>query len=140
MGEDCCGDRDDCPSDLSDPGGETDEARGEDVVHLDEILSCLSDSDRRAVLYHLHDGEVTDVESLAAHLVAKERDLPPEDVPEDDRERMAATLIHKHLPKLAEANIVEFDHRSQTVRYSNPPRLMDRVLGLLARLESRDKR
>ncbi len=37
--------------------------------------------------------------------------------PDEELERLVALLHHQHLPKLAAADIVEYDTRSSTVRY-----------------------
>jgi len=40
---------------------------------------------------------------------------------DDDRERLAIDLHHRHLPKLSDAGIVEYDARSNTTRYWGQP-------------------
>lgn len=77
---------------------------------LDELFEVLADGHRRRLLEYLEDAEddVAALPELVDHVA---------DESADDRERVAVTLHHSHLPKLAEADIVEYDARSETVRY-----------------------
>ncbi|TYL35996.1 hypothetical protein CV102_24915 [Natronococcus pandeyae] len=85
---------------------------------IDELLSALSHRRRRDVLYALSENEVTDVDSLATTIAAREADLPPEQIDDDEREPVLIDLYHNHLPKLADHNLVEYDSRSGAVRWT----------------------
>lgn len=79
--------------------------------------------------------QVATIEELARQVVAWEADIPAPEVATEQSERVASELVHTHLPKLAEATFIEYDPRSRTVRYTEPPALLDTVLKLLAELE-----
>jgi hypothetical protein len=105
---------------------------------LDATLACLAHQQRRHVLYHLREETVVSVEELATELAAHEAGRPPEEVTDQQRRTAQTSLVHNHLPKLVEANLVEYDGRTGTVRHSEPPALLAVILRLLAELEPED--
>lgn len=105
------------------------------IATLDEVLQALSHPRRRSILYYLQDCEVATVDELAEQIVAWETDSWPGKIAEDRRERVASDLIHNHLPKLADTQFVEYDPRSLTVAYTDPPLLLEQTLRLLAHLD-----
>lgn len=114
------------------------EAEGDGgVTTLEAIFGCLLDPRRRFVLYYLQDHETTTVDELARQVAAWETGVPLEEVDADRHRRIVTELVHTHLPKLAEALFIEYDHRSGSVRYTEPPALLDEVLRLLAQLENK---
>jgi hypothetical protein len=96
---------------VSDEGAMT----GED---LDALFEILADDQRRHILTYLEerDEDVAAFSELIDH-VADERVGDPT----DDHERVAVRLHHAHLPKLADLDLVEYDARSETVRYRGGP-------------------
>lgn len=134
--DNCCGDDEQWVSDHQSGDDPTIEGDG-GITTLDEVLHCLSSSRRRTVLYHLQDVEIADVDELAKRVAANERDSSTGEVPAPHRKKVETQLVHNHLPKMAEAQLVEYDRRSSTVRYREPPGLLSTVLELLARLEGR---
>lgn len=93
--------------------------RGNDST--DALFSALAHENRRHVLRYFESSGV-DVASLE-ELV----DAIPRDERTDDRNRVVLRLHHVTLPKLEDAGIVEYDTRSNTVRYRGNP-LLDRCL------------
>ncbi|WP_428222012.1 DUF7344 domain-containing protein [Halorientalis brevis] len=73
----------------------------------------LADVDRRRICLYLmrSDQTVVTVDDLVEILADED----------DDQERLAIDLHHRHLPKLADAGIVEYDARSNTTRYWGQP-------------------
>jgi hypothetical protein len=110
---------------------------GDGITTLEEVFRCLRKRRRRFVLYYLQDEEVATVHELAQEIAAWENEIPREQVDDDQQERIAVSLSHTHLPQLADSLFVEYDRRSNTVRYTEPPALLDEVLQLLKRLENR---
>ena len=84
------------------------------AVDLDELFEVLANGHRRRLLGYFDDtdDDVGAFSDLVEH-VADESDA----VSNDDRERVAVNLHHNHVPKLEDANLVEYDPRSETVRY-----------------------
>ncbi|MFC4438393.1 MULTISPECIES: DUF7344 domain-containing protein [Natrialbaceae] len=95
---------------------------------LDLVFDLLSNRQRRYVLYYLYeqpDGVAT-VDELTDHVVALEHRTASsegEDASDVHRETIRTELQHVHLPKLADAGMVEHDQRSDTVRYWSQPSL-----------------
>lgn len=96
--------------------GDTDAAdRGVPGASLstETTFSLLADRQRRRILAFLSekDDRTSEVSDLVDHLVRESL----------DRRRVTTTLHHVHLPKLADAGVVEYDRRTGTVRYRGDP-------------------
>lgn len=89
---------------------------------LDSLFEILADEQRREILVYLDhvDDGVAAFSDLIEH-VADES----EDASSTDRDQLAVTLHHNHLPKLSDADIVEYDTRSERVRYRGGPVVTD---------------
>jgi hypothetical protein len=86
----------------------------------DTLYTLFAKVHRREVLAHLErkDTDVADLDELA--------DCVHDEVDEVTSPSQARlTLTHAHLPKLAEHNVIEFDDRSETVRYRDGTRVED---------------
>lgn len=97
---------------------------------LEDILRSLADDHRRYVIEYLSetDGEVASLNELVDYVATHCSDaFGPEEV--------AIRLHHVCLPKLDDAGLLEYDSRSETVRYRPEPLVED----LLDRLEKWDK-
>lgn len=77
-----------------------------------DVYRLLAARPRRLVLQALIDTEVAQLEELAEYVVSH----APEQGP-NDHDRILTALYHWHLPKLADAGLIEYDTRSKTVRY-----------------------
>lgn len=94
-------------------------------------FGLLADERRRRVLAHLRrrpDG-VSSVEELAEHLLDADGAAPETG---ETSGRIETSLHHKHLPKMVEAGVLEYDTRSRTVRYEpdeEVEELLDVALG-----------
>ncbi|WP_227379811.1 helix-turn-helix domain-containing protein [Haladaptatus halobius] len=76
------------------------------------VCDLLANRHRRVVLDHLQDGDsdAVTLTELAAVIQTQVDDV--------ESEQQARTiLIHNHLPKLADYDIIEYDQRSETVRF-----------------------
>ena len=82
---------------------------------LTQLVSILADRRHRRLLAYLHekDGDAASIVELTDYLIVHEADS----VDEINTDEMAISLHHKDLPKLADVGLVEYDARSQTVRY-----------------------
>lgn len=112
------------------PSGPTSDAASR---RLDAVFEALSHERRRTVLRHLREtadgGASVDelAEALAASAGDGRRDGP-------SVERVAASLVHHHLPKLEDASVVERDE-SGAVRYTDDP-VVTACLDVVAAVES----
>lgn len=89
---------------------------------LDEIHSILANPTRRALLDRFLEGETTTIETMATDLAAND------EVPYDDPERLKQILHHIHLPKLAAAGLIDFNHGTGTIRMNGPLEKVYRVM------------
>lgn len=81
-------------------------------LSLDSIYGILSESRRRYVLYYFLDNDNANIESIALQITAREQDVAIDTVSEAAKQRVLTSLVHQHLPKLADYGIVEYDARS----------------------------
>lgn len=85
-------------------------------LDADHAYAVLADSRRRGLLERLRGRSApTALADLARELATDERDEPFEDVPVEAVTRIYASLYHHHVPKLAEAGLVEYDPDDRTV-------------------------
>jgi DNA-binding transcriptional ArsR family regulator len=99
---------------------------------LDESLRLLADHNRRAIIRELRRSseEVRTFEELINRL--------HDDGQDTERAALAIKLRHTHLPKLAEAGLLEYDRRSGAVRYDPDERvetLLDALPDSLSKLD-----
>lgn len=80
---------------------------------LDELFEVLADGRRRRALAYLADAD----DGVAAFSELVEHVADDSVGESTDKECVAVSLHHTHLPKLADANIVEYDPRNKDVRY-----------------------
>ncbi|NHN59315.1 MULTISPECIES: helix-turn-helix transcriptional regulator [Halorussus] len=82
---------------------------------IDRVCRALAHPLRRELLCLLsgRDDHVAEFEELLDRM-----DDPPAD---RSAERLEAAAHHEHLPLLREAGLVEYDPRTGTVRYRDPP-------------------
>jgi hypothetical protein len=85
-------------------------------IPLGSLFNVLADPHRRYSMYHLAtmDGETVALSELIAAL-SEHIATPPEQLETD--------LRHIHLPKLADHNLIEYDERSETIRYHDGERV-----------------
>lgn len=91
-------------------------------LSLDETLGLLSNRERRTLLAYLREeGDRTlTFDEVVDHLVAQRSERIGE---QTDRDHVARSLHHVHVPKLAEAGVVEYDTQDRTIRYRPDSRL-----------------
>lgn len=76
-------------------------------LSTDELFSVLADDRRRQILQYLADHDRTTVTDIVDS-IAVEADA-------STRARIAVSLVHTHLPKLADAGVLEYDERTKSV-------------------------
>lgn len=85
-----------------DTRNETDVVREQPRADLNDVFDALAHPYRRSVLRILDRESPRSVEEVAERIVAT-RDPPSAD-------RVEVALVHQHLPRLAEAGLVTYDH------------------------------
>jgi hypothetical protein len=103
---------------------------------LDSVFELLANHHRRHALVYLAgmNDETASVSEVLDYVVARNADSV-EDLHE--AEDVASALHHVHLPKLEAAGVVDYDVRSDTIRYHGQP-LLEEGLALAERMESDD--
>ncbi|SEP90741.1 DUF7344 domain-containing protein [Natrinema salaciae] len=104
---------------------------------VDTAMDLLADRRRRAVLDYLEetDGTATLTE-LAVEIAAREARVEPNaisdhgDVSARDRRAVRISLHHSHVPKLANADVIDYETETETVT------LTDRGRSLLSRRDA----
>lgn len=106
---------------MSEPDREGERVMTAETPSLDRIFDLLSDRRRRHVLYCLYEAEdrVATLDDILEFVLSLEGNAgSPE-----HREQLSMALEHKHLPRLEEAGVIEYDCRSDTVRCWSQPSL-----------------
>lgn len=93
------------------------------------IFDLLSNSRRRMVLFYLreHGSEITPTE-LAEEVAAIENDVETADLTHKQRKRVYVSLHQTHLPRLADAGIIEYDRDDGIVRLTEDADVIDSYL------------
>jgi hypothetical protein len=91
------------------------------TLSTDTALSLVADPQRRAVIDCLrqHRNNAVTVDELVDKLTSR----PQFARQQPDTESLEIRLRHCHLPKLDEADVVEYDTGNGTVRYHRTPKL-----------------
>lgn len=95
----------------------------------------LSNHRRRYAVHYLLDNGETDIGSLAEHVAAWEYDKSPPEVSSAERKRVYCALQQSHLPKMDDAEIVEFDKRRGVVEPTDAAEELDIYLDVVRRDE-----
>lgn len=92
------------------------------ALSIDATLELLAHHDRRRILDYLVTASehVATTEELVEHLLQSKAAQTGE-VP--SRNHLEAALHHLHLPKLVDTGVIEYDPRSQQLRYLGDDRL-----------------
>jgi hypothetical protein len=111
------------------PGGTAgiDPSRPETIpmpYSFDQTLELISVARRRTLLYHLKDcGTGTMLlDDLVDAVATRERAIPARDTP-DSADSVRVSLVHAHLPRLADLGILDYDTETETVTYYGNPAL-----------------
>ncbi|WP_152423900.1 DUF7344 domain-containing protein [Natronobacterium lacisalsi] len=121
--------------------GEDGKRNGEDVPaplergysnSLDESFRLLANYRRRCVLHCLRKNHSLTVSETARQIAAWERDCPLEDISGEAIRQITTNLYHTHLPKLENANLVEFDPSSKRIIACELPSFIATALELCA--------
>lgn len=83
-------------------------------IPTDEIFEYLANSRRRYLLQVLADQERCTINELTTYIAKREVDESREGYIDHQRS-IAISLVHNHLPRLADGNIIEYDHSSKEV-------------------------
>lgn len=93
-------------------------------ISIGVVFDILRNERRRLVLEHLEDqeGDVT-LGELAEKLAAIENDKPPAQITSQERKRLYVGLYQCHLPRMDDANAIDFDRDRGVVKRSEQTEL-----------------
>lgn len=93
-----------------------------------QALALLADADRRHVLRELFeiDGHTT-AEELSQEVAARRKGTTATNADSGDVARARISLVHNHLPRLADHGVIEYDRRSGAVRLDDTAELTSDV-------------
>lgn len=100
---------------------------------IDIILETLASRRRRYALYYLQEQTTATLREVTLQITAWEKGGSVQAT--DFEDRIYADFYHRHLPKLADANMIEYDPRQELIRY-DCSELVERVLQLARWMES----
>jgi len=96
----------------------------------DRVFDILSSPRRRYVLYFLRtEPNPIQLTDLAEHVAAWENDTTVEELSTQQRKRVYVSLYQTHLPKLAEAGLVDYDEETGAVAIDAKATELDPLLG-----------
>ncbi len=108
--------RDGHPTDSDANGGTHKPAEGPNTLPKDVIFGLLSAHRRRRVLEYLAEyGDQTTLSDLADHIAALENDTEARLLSSQERKRVYVALYQCHLPKMDDADVIDFDQSRGTV-------------------------
>ncbi|WP_318571112.1 DUF7344 domain-containing protein [Salinigranum marinum] len=82
----------------------------ENQLTRDLVFDLLSSPRRRYLIYYLRtEGRTVKLTELADEVAAWEYESPVEDLDKQQRKRVYVSLYQTHVPKLAEAGLIEYD-------------------------------
>lgn len=81
-----------------------------------ELFEVLSNQRRRFAVYAVSGEEEVKLGTLAERIAAWENEQPLDQVTSAERKRVYTALQQSHLPRLAEAGLVDYDDRAGIVR------------------------
>jgi hypothetical protein len=112
-----------------------DDSSSSQNLSLDTIFDILSHSYRRQILSYLSQTE-DDLATIAdlVTVISKHESESETSVQRTQDDAVGIALHHNHLPKLADAGLIEFDTRSETIRYWGHPKV-EKHLSVLDAME-----
>ncbi len=91
-------------------------SQGDRQLSADTILELLANRRRRYLLYALRGREdPIELSKLAEEVAGWEHDVPPEEVAKNEYKSVYVSSVQCHVPKLADAGVVDHDEDNHTV-------------------------
>lgn len=98
-------------------------------ISPDLVFDLLSSQRRRMILYYLHQGDGTaTVNEISKEIAAMENDVPVDELTRQQQKRVYVSLYQTHLPKLAQAGVIDYDRENGTVSLTDRVQEIDTYL------------
>ncbi len=105
-------------------------------VSADLVFDLLSSQRRRMVLYYLRQsGAEMTVKEISQAIAANENDIPVDELSRQQRKRVYVSLYQTHLPKLADAGVIDYDRENGVIRLTGRGEEIDQYLDPAERSE-----
>lgn len=106
------------------------------MASLDEVFDLFSRERRRYALYYLdqEDGPVT-IDELSKKISEWENDAAREHIPDDTFKDVTLSLEHNHLPKVNDADAIEFDRENGQIQITGTSPEFSLILSIAKGLE-----
>lgn len=93
-----------------------------DALSLDACLELLANQQRRTIVGMFLESQTDQapIDEVITEIIEAEAARTGE---RPGHDTIASTVSHVHLPKMAEAGILEYDTRHQDIRYTGGPRI-----------------
>lgn len=93
---------------------------------LDAFFDALSNQRRRHVLRCLDEyGAPMALADLADEVAVRERGSPLPEIPAEDVKRIYVSLYHNHVPRLEDADVVEYSQKRDLIELTSERTLLD---------------
>lgn len=112
------------------------EQEGTEDLTADTILELLANRRRRYLLYALRGRtEPVELSRLAETVAGWEHDVPPDEVAKNEYKSVYVSSVQCHVPKLADANVVDHDEDNHSVILSDNFEQLEPYLEVVVRDE-----
>ena len=109
------------------------------VLTADTILELLANRRRRYLLYALRGrDDPIELSTLAETVAGWEHDVPPDEVAKNDYKSVYVSSVQCHVPKLADAGVVDHDESNHSVVLDSNFEQLEPYLRVVVRDEPKD--
>ncbi|SDQ19442.1 DUF7344 domain-containing protein [Natronobacterium texcoconense] len=113
----------------------------EEKLSADTILELLANRRRRYLLYALRGREdPIELSTLAEQIAGWEHDVEPDDVAKNEYKSVYVSSVQCHVPKLADAGVVDHNEENHTVVLSDNFEQLEPYLRVVIRDEPENSR
>ncbi|MCU4753008.1 hypothetical protein OB919_13650 [Halobacteria archaeon AArc-curdl1] len=101
----------------------------DELLRMDSEFAVLSHPRRRYLLYTLTENPTWTLRDLATKVAAWELDIHEETVKSKQRDQVYVSLMHAHVPRLVDHDVITFDRESEII---SKAQFADQILKVLA--------
>ncbi|AGB36159.1 DUF7344 domain-containing protein [Natronococcus occultus] len=113
--------------------------RDDQELSADTILELLANRRRRYLLYALRGREgPIELSRVAERVAGWEHDVPPDEVAKNEYKSVYVSSVQCHVPKLADAGVVDHDEENHTVVLSDNFEQLEPYLRVVVKDEPED--